>query len=176
MLRSLIYLLKVPSKVSAAGSKACHLRDEETNSVFITIGFIDCVSKDVGLFNIKCMLAIVGEFRTKIYSETNVAFAPTTIDAYAGIQAAVKEGLKKADDAQPGDPNKAPELLVDGVKGQGGAEGRPMPTRLVIGADAFQAIRKKCQMLLKVCDEWEEFGTKTNLDGVVGGGFVGSVP
>jgi len=121
------------------------------------------------------MLAIFGEYRTKIYSETNVAFAPTTIEDYAGIQAAVKDGLKKADFAQPGDPDKAAERLVDGVKGQGGAEGRPMPARLVIGADAFQAIRNKCQILLKVCDEWEDFGTDTNYGGAVGGGFVGTV-
>lgn len=104
-----------------------------------------------------------------------MAYAPTTIGDYADIQAAVKEGLKKADYAQPGDPNKAAELLVDGVKGQGGAKDRPVPTRLVIGADAFQAIRNRCQMLLKLCDDWEEFGTDTNLEGVIGGGFVGSV-
>ena len=139
------------------------------------IGFIDCLSKDVSFFNIKCILAVFGEFRTNIFSETNVAYAPTTIDDYKDIQAAVKEGLKKADYAQPGDPNKAAELLVDGIKGQGGAKGRPIPTRLIIGADAFQAIRNKCQMLLKLCDEWEDFGTNTNLDGVSGGGFVGSV-
>ena len=121
------------------------------------------------------MLVIFGEFRTKIFSETNLGFAPTTIDEYAGIQAAVKEGLKKADYAQPGDPNKAAERLVDGVKGQGGAEGRAMPTRLVIGADAIQAMRNKCQMILKVCDEWEDFGSDTTYEGAVGGGFVGSV-
>lgn len=121
------------------------------------------------------MLAIFGEFRTKIFSETNVAFEPTTIDDYAGIHAAVKEGLQKADYAQPGDPDKAAERLVDGVKGQGGALGRPMPTRLVLGADAIQAIRNKCQTLLKVCDEWEEFGSDLNYEGVVTGGFVGSV-
>ena len=121
------------------------------------------------------MLAIFGEFRTKIFSETNVAFPPTKIDEYEGIQAAVRAGLKRADYAQPGDPNKAAERLVDGVKGQGAAEGRAMPKRLVIGADAIQAIRKKCQMMLKVCDEWEEFGADTTYKGAVGGGYVGSV-
>ena len=175
MLPSLTYLAKVPSKVSGPSLKAYYLRSRITDLVFPSIGFIECVSKDVSFFNVKCMLAIFGEFRTRIFSESNVAFAPTTIEDYAGIQAAVKDGLKKADYAQPGDPNKAAERLVDGVKGQGGAAGRPMPKRLVIGADAFQAIRNKCQMMLQVCDEWEEFGTNTNYDGVVGGGYVGSV-
>ena len=121
------------------------------------------------------MLAIFGEYRTKIYSETNLAFAPTTIDDYVSIQAAVKDGLKKADYAQPGDPDKAAERLVDGVKGQGGAAGRAMPTRLIVGADAFQAVRNKCHKMLEICDQWEDFGTNTNFDGIEGGGFVGSV-
>ena len=54
------------------------------------------------------------------------------------------------------------------------AEGRAMPTRLVIGADAIQAIRKTCDMMLKVCDEWEKFGADTTYEGAVGG-YVGSV-
>lgn len=138
-------------------------------------GFIDCVSKDVGPFNVKCMLAIFGEYRTKIFSPTNVAWAPTKNQDYASIHDAVKEGLNKANLAQPGDPNKAAERLVDAVKGQGGAVGRAMPTRLVIGPDAFQVIRKKCAMMLKVCDEWQDFGTNTSFDGAVAGGYVGSV-
>ena len=121
------------------------------------------------------MLAIFGEYRTNIFSETNVAWMPTKIEDYTAINNAVKDGLKKANHSQPGDPNKAAERLADSVKGEGGAEGRAMPTRLILGADAFQAIRNKCQMMLKVCDEWEDFGTNTNYDGAGGGGYVGTV-
>ena len=87
----------------------------------------------------------------------------------------MKDGLNKADNKQPGDPVKAAERLIDGVKGQGGANGRAMPARLIIGADAFQAIRNKSRMMLQVCDDWEELGTNTNYQGASGGGFVGSV-
>ena len=121
------------------------------------------------------MLAILGEYRTDLFSMDNLKIAPTKIEDYAAINGAVQEGVKKAHHSQPGDPNKAAERLVDGVKGQGGAEGRAMPTRLVIGADAFQAIRNKCQMLLKLCDEWEEFGANTNYEGAARGGYIGSV-
>ena len=78
-----------------------------------------------------CLLAVFGEFHTKIFSETNVACFPTTIDEYACTRAAIKAGFKKGDYAQPGDPNKAAERLFDGVKGQGASKGRAMPTRLV---------------------------------------------
>ena len=50
-----------------------------------------------------------------------------------------------------------------------------MLTYLVIGADAIQAIRNKCQMMLKVCDEWKDFGTNTSYEGVVGGELVSNV-
>ena len=59
---------------------------------------------EVSPFNIKCMLVIFGEFRTNIFSENHLKFAPTTIDEYAGIQSAVKEVLQKANYTQPGDP------------------------------------------------------------------------
>lgn len=36
------------------------------------------------------------------------------------------------------------DRCVDGVIGQGSAEGRPMPKRWVTSVDAFQVMRNKC--------------------------------
>ena len=85
-------LSKVPSKVSASSLKACYLRDRETDLVFPSTGFTKSISKDVSVFKIMCMPA------------NNVAFAPTTIDEYAGVQAAVKDRLEKVDHTPSGDP------------------------------------------------------------------------
>ena len=145
------------------------------DSLVTSSGFIDCVSKDASLFNIKCTLAILGEYRTHVFSETNVSWGPSSIKDYETLNAAIKEGLRKADHVQPGDPEKAAERLVDAVKGQGDAAGRAMPTRLILGPDAFQGIRQKSRMLLKLCDEWEQFGSHTNYDGAEGGKYLGSV-
>lgn len=62
------------------------------------------MSKHVSLFNMMCMPAIFGAFHTKFYSETDVAFAPTTVNEYAGVQAAVIDRLEESDHTPSGDP------------------------------------------------------------------------
>ena len=72
--------------------------------MFPPIGFIEWVSKDVSLFNLKCMLAIFGACHTRIHTETNVAVASTSIDKCAGVKVAVKDRLIKIDHTIYGDP------------------------------------------------------------------------
>jgi len=57
---------------------------------------------------------------------------------------------------QPGDPNKAMEIVVDVVRGEGVAAGKPWPLYLVLGEDAEEAIRTKCKKMLDHLDEWRD--------------------
>ncbi|KAF8625295.1 hypothetical protein AX15_005460 [Amanita polypyramis BW_CC] len=61
---------------------------------------------------------------------------------------------------QKGDPAKAMEALVDTVKGEGLAKGKPWPGLLVLGEDlgedAEHDLRDKCQRTIKLLDEWKE--------------------
>ena len=99
------------------------------------------------------MLVIFNEFCTKIFFKINVVFVSIIINDYADIQIAVKDELKKADDAQLEDSNKAMKRLIDDVKEQNDVENKSMSTRLMINVNAFQVIRNKYQMMLKVCNE-----------------------
>jgi len=53
-----------------------------------------------------------------------------------------------------GDPDKAAEVIVDVVRGEGVAKGRPWPEYLLLGEGAEAAVRGKCSKVLKVLDEW----------------------
>jgi len=55
---------------------------------------------------------------------------------------------------QKGDPVKAMEAVVDVVRGEGKAEGRPWPLYLALGDDADECIRQKSARLLQHVDEW----------------------
>jgi len=46
------------------------------------------------------------------------------------------------------------EAVVDVVKGEGKAKGRPFPLYLALGEDADAGIRQKSVTLLKHIDEW----------------------
>lgn len=67
------------------------------------------------------------------------------------------------DGNQPGDPKKAVERIVDVVRSEGMAAGRPIPDRLPLGSDCLDTIRAKCHETLKLCDDWEDIIKSTDL-------------
>ncbi|KAJ7184376.1 hypothetical protein C8R46DRAFT_459014 [Mycena filopes] len=58
--------------------------------------------------------------------------------------------------SMPGDPVKAMAAVVDVVRGEGVASGRPWPTYLVLGLDAEKAILAKTQKLKNHLEEWTD--------------------
>ena len=61
--------------------------------------------------------------------------------------------MNKADGAQPGDPVKAAEAIVDVVCG---SDTRKWPGMLVLGGDAERDIRNKCNRVLDHLTEWKD--------------------
>lgn len=66
---------------------------------------------------------------------------------------------------EPGDPEKAVEVMLDVVKGEGVAEGKDTPFRLPLGSDGLEVMRAKCSGTLKVCEEWEAMIKSTDFGG-----------
>lgn len=79
----------------------------------------------------------------------------------------MKKGLQAMisgfDGNQPGDPKKAMEVLVDVVRGEGKAAGRPFPLRFPVGLDGVSTIRGELAKTLKACDNWEDLSADTSL-------------
>lgn len=67
------------------------------------------------------------------------------------------------DGNQPGDPRKAIKLIVDVVRGEGKAAGKPFPFRLPLGADDIAIVRDELNKTLDACDDWEDFCSNTAL-------------
>ena len=68
------------------------------------------------------------------------------------------------DKNQPGGPRKMVERVIDVLKSEGIATGKPMPKRLPLGRDAMAAILKKCEDTLALCKEWETLIISTDLE------------
>ena len=62
---------------------------------------------------------------------------------------------------QPGDIKKGAKVIVDVLTE---ANGKEVPTRLVIGQDSWNRIREKCESTLKLLDEQKEISFSTDLD------------
>jgi hypothetical protein len=66
--------------------------------------------------------------------------------------------------SQKGDPDKAMEVVVDVVRGEGKAKGRPWPLYLALGEDADANIRQRSMNLLKHVDQWGDVIKSVNFD------------
>ena len=65
---------------------------------------------------------------------------------------------------QPGDATKAMKAVIDTVKGEGLAAGKPWPLWLVLGRDAEEDLRTHCTQRLQNLDQWQEVARSTTVD------------
>ena len=125
---------------------------------------VECLQQETAHFGIQSVIFEPGYYQTKIMSPTNVKTAALRISDYEGIDKAISGFVEATNGNQPGDPRKLVERIIDVVKSEGMAAGKPIPQRLPMGRDSMAAIRKKCEATLKLCDEWETLITSTDIE------------
>jgi len=102
---------------------------------------------------IKVLIVEPGAFKTEgIYGQTY--FTTNPVPENDEIRAASIKLFASVAGTQKGDPDKAMEAVVDVVRGEGAAKGRPWPLYLALGDDAEAGIREKCGKLLQHLEEW----------------------
>jgi hypothetical protein len=118
---------------------------------------------ELAQFNIKVLLVEPGGFRTEgIYGQPY--FTQNPLPAYDDMRNASKTRFASMAGTEKGDPDKAVEAIVDVVRGEGVAKGRPWPGYLVLGEDAEVDLRSKCKKVLDVLDEWVDIARGVSLD------------
>ncbi|KAJ5712681.1 hypothetical protein N7493_009149 [Penicillium malachiteum] len=128
-------------------------------------GIVPNLAVEVASFGIRTSILVFGHFRTELMSPENTKFrAPNLQPEYDELNKLIKAGLGAQNGTQPGNPTKACELVVEAVRGEGRCQGKELPLRLPVGADAFGFIRDNCSERLKLCDEWDGITSQTNFD------------
>lgn len=92
---------------------------------------------------------------------------PTQLDDYRPLFGSVfgpKSGIPSHAMA-PSDIAKICDAIIDVIKGEGLASGRPIPLRVVLGPDSLDAIRQKCKEQLQLLDEWEDVSLSVMKEG-----------
>ena len=128
------------------------------------IGIVEGLWRETTPLGIKTILFEPGRFRTKLLSSGNMKATASTISEYAEFSQNLLGGLAKEDRAQPGDPVKLVEIILDVVRQEGVAEGREIPFRLPLGIDCYDDIKTKCEETLKMLKEWESTIRSTDHD------------
>lgn len=63
---------------------------------------------------------------------------------------------------QPGDPLKGVEVMVDVVRGEGTAVGKPFPLALSLGSDCYAVVKTESEKALEQGELWKEVSQSTD--------------
>jgi hypothetical protein len=116
---------------------------------------------------IRVLLVAPGSFRTEgIYGQSY--FTGNNIECYDELRQSSMVRFGSIAGTERGDPDKAMEAVVDVVRGEGVARGRPFPRYLILGEDAEKDTRAKAHKILDALDEWKDVTCDVSYDRVRG--------
>ncbi|KAF8335134.1 hypothetical protein F5887DRAFT_620328 [Amanita rubescens] len=123
----------------------------------------ETLSAELAPFGVRVLHVAPGSFRTEgIYS--NGFYDGNKLVGYDDIRAAAAKRFASVPGNEKGDAVKAMEVVVDVVRGEGIAKGKPWPGLLVLGEDSERDVRNKCQATLQMLDTWGDVAKSVNLD------------
>jgi len=126
-----------------------------------TIG--ETLSVELASFSIKVLIVAPGAFRTEgIYGQE--FFTSNLIPAYDDLREVTIQQFGSVAGSEKGDPDKAMEVVVDVVRGEGKAKGKPWSLYLALGDDADANIRQRSMKLLNHVDQWGDVIKSVNFD------------
>jgi NAD(P)-dependent dehydrogenase (short-subunit alcohol dehydrogenase family) len=123
----------------------------------------EAMAKEVAPLGIKVTIVEPGAFRTDFNGRSLVMEEPKITD-YEEVIGGFRTWLKDMDGKQPGDPQKAAEVIIQVVNSPN------PPLRLVLGKYAYTKFRKKIESLTAELDAWETIAANTDFEKDIRGG------
>jgi NAD(P)-dependent dehydrogenase (short-subunit alcohol dehydrogenase family) len=129
-------------------------------SKYAVTGFTESLHDEVAEFGIKVCCVEPGYFRSQLLGSK--ASGTPGIKDYE--DSAVSRGVALMDQfngKQRGDIKKGMKVLVDVLTEK---TGKPVPLRLLLGPDALQEARGKCEETLGLIEEWKDIVSNTDVE------------
>lgn len=120
---------------------------------FAVEGFSEALAKEVADFGIRVTIVEPGPFRTDFAGRSRGQ--ARAIEDYAGSVGQAHEHFVAMDGAQPNDPARGAQAIMQAV------EAEDPPLRLPLGPEAFERIRAKLEEQGRELDAWEHIGANT---------------
>ncbi|KIJ30730.1 hypothetical protein M422DRAFT_36444 [Sphaerobolus stellatus SS14] len=126
----------------------------------------DSLTEELRPLGIRVLLIQPGSIRTQMVPNSQLKPASTVqpLD-YVSYHVLCAKVLASVHGKQPGDPQKAVNIIADIVRGEGCAVGKRWPDVIVLGEDAENDIRSRCQQVLARLDdtEWKDVARQVAL-------------
>jgi len=91
-------------------------------------------------------------------------YAQKKIKDYQEIDQKTKSFFLTLNGKQPNDPERGMEVVVDVVRGEGRAAGKPFPLWLALGADAVKDIRAKATRIVDSLGMYQDLSVAAGYD------------
>lgn len=106
--------------------------------------------KELAPLGIKVMVVQPGAFRTRFYDSQSLQGSNNIIEDYQSTVGKTRVGAFKNSHNQPGDPDKAGEVIVKVVNG------KELPEILTLSKSGVKAVKETLQAKLEELDKWAD--------------------
>jgi len=125
---------------------------------FAVHGFTESLAHEVKPFGINVSLVMPGYFRTNFLEGDSIAKPKNEIKAYQNVRAVQDAHLQEINANQPGDPEKAADVMIE-VANQADPA-----LHLFLGTDAYAAAEDKIALLQKDMEIFRSLATNTGFE------------
>ncbi|KAI0035372.1 NAD-P-binding protein [Vararia minispora EC-137] len=116
----------------------------------------ETLAAELKQFGIRVLVVAPGTFQTAFSSPP---IAPNTITDYAKSYEDLRLNIQALEANKGGDPEKAMDVLIDVVRGEGRAREKDgFPLWLVLGEEAVENVRARANKMLDTMDMWGDVG------------------
>jgi NAD(P)-dependent dehydrogenase (short-subunit alcohol dehydrogenase family) len=124
---------------------------------FAVNGFTESLAQEIEPFGLHATVVMPGYFRTNFLSTDSLVTPQTQLEVYTNVRQMQQAHQQDINNNQPGDPNKAAEVLIEVAKME-----KP-PLHLFLGADAYSIAESKIGLVTKEMEAYKPLATSTNL-------------
>ena len=125
---------------------------------FAVHGFTESLSHEVKPFGVNVSLVMPGYFRTNFLDEGSIVTPKIEIEEYVNVRAMQKAHQQTINANQPGDPEKAADVLI------AVAQQTDPALHLFLGADAYQTATDKMALIEKDMEINKQLGINTGFE------------
>ena len=127
-----------------------------SSTKFAVQGLTEALAGEVAPLGIHVTAVEPGYFRTDFLDSTSLSVSAMRIDDHAATAGAVRHQARQINHAQPGDPSRLAQVLVDFV------DVPKPPVRLPLGSDTIAAIEGKHADDAALVAEWRGLSVSTD--------------
>jgi len=131
-------------------------------SKFCLRGLSQVLHAEISPLGLRSVIVEPGHFRTNLHVVATSSYEKRIGD-YTPTTETYFQTYKSMVGKQPGDPNRAVEVILDLVRGEGVAQGREVPTTLPLGSDALEMVGNVCKATIGTLEEWKNVINSTDV-------------